>query len=120
MQRLSKSKKPVARQAKNQLSSLVINESLNTTLPRAKMLKREAQILISNLNTMTDLLALRRKIDSKLSKLALQKAIEDRSRFESVSLYKTLRRKGDSAQMAMVKINIKNIDKKNQAAKKES
>jgi len=111
MLRTSRSKKPVVRMMKNQLSSLVMHEKIITTLPRAKKLKVEAEILISLLkkeNTIT----LKRRIFNLLYSSASKKALDERLRYKSVSIYKLAERPGDGSKMAQVRINITEEKKK--------
>lgn len=105
MQR-SLSKKPINRLVKNQLSSLLIDESIKTTLPKAKMLKREAQELIGKLQSENNPLSLRKKAEQLLYGTAIKKFIDYKGKIKSVSLFKVGVRKGDSAQMAVVHLNM--------------
>lgn len=116
MARVSNIKKPILRLVKNQLTSLVINERLVTTQSKAKILKHEAQALISLLTTPTDLVNLRRKLNNILYGKAIDKVLEEGKFYKSVSIYKTKKRAGDSAMMSIVSLNMSKPEK--QANKK--
>jgi len=111
MARVSKTKKPIFRLAKNQLSSLVLSEKLVTTESKAKALKQEAQALISLLATSDDKVAIRRKLNNLLYGKAIDKALEEGKSYKFVSIIKTKKRSGDSASMSIVSLNLTKPEK---------
>lgn len=119
MARISKHKKPIIRMTRNQLSSLIVNERITTTLPKAKALKTESEALVALLAKKDDLFNLKRKVGKLLYGNAVDKALDDRSKFESVSIFKIAKRAGDNAQMAQVILNIKHAEKEIEKEKKK-
>jgi hypothetical protein len=63
---------------------------------------------------------LRRYLGIKLTKLSVEKAIDDKDKLKSVSTYKIGRRKGDCAQMAVVRINFVQKDTTTEVKEKKS
>ena len=119
MKVLSKSKKPVSRLAKNQLSSLILTEKIITTQNRAKTLKQEAQSMIQLLKSTKDNLILKRKLKNLLYGQAVNKAYDLKDRLESISTYRIEKRTGDNAQMLIVELNLKKQESKKDPEKKK-
>lgn len=106
------------RMVRNQLSSLILFEEMKTTVARAKVLKDEMQRLIANIDR-NEGYELKRELLKKLYGNSVNKAIDFKGKFESVSIYKVGPRSGDAAPMAIVKLNIKqDIEKPKQKADK--
>ena len=89
---------------RNQLSSLILFESVTTTVAKAKQLKTEAQAFISKLNTSENEVNIKRYINSLLYGGAQMKAYDIRKEVSCVKTYKLDERFGDGAQRMMVKL----------------
>lgn len=96
---------------RNQLSSLVLFESVTTTVAKAKQLKTEAQSLISKLKQSTDEVNTKRYLGSLLYGGAKIKAYDMRDSFDCVKTYRLEERFGDGAQRMMVKLVISQVKK---------
>jgi len=116
--KLSRKAQARNRLMRNQLSSLILFESVTTTVAKAKALKAEAQSLISKLNSSTDEVNTKRYINSVLYGGAQLKAYDKRSDFESIKTYKLDERFGDGAPRMIVKLVV--AQAKKVEAKKES
>lgn len=102
------------RMLRNQLSSLVLYGEIQTTSPKAKYLKREADKMVAKLNSLSDLE--KSKICNKiLYGPAVKKAQDDN--YISVSIYRIGKRFGDNAEVSKVILNLS--DQKEAKAFKE-
>lgn len=93
-----------SRMTRSLLSSLIIHGQVETTLPKAKLLKREMESLASRLNNSKDLA--RAKICNEvLYGPAVEKAQNEA--YGQVGVYRTTKRFGDNAALARVILEIK-------------
>jgi ribosomal protein L17 len=103
---------------RNQLSSLILFESVTTTVAKAKQLKTEAQAFISKLNTSENEVNIKRYINSLLYGGAQMKAYDIRKEVSCVKTYKLDERFGDGAQRMIVKLVVN--ESKKMPEKKEN
>lgn len=116
--KLSRKAQARNRLMRNQLSSLILFESVTTTVAKAKALKAEAQSLVSKLNSSTDEVSTKRYISSVLYGGAQLKAFDKRLELLSIRTFKLHERFGDGAPRMIVKLIIKESAKAE--TKKES
>lgn len=112
------------RMLRNQISSLILSGSVQTTLVKAKFLKKEASSFFAKFEKLDDLE--KSKFSHKvLYGPAIKKVMDEK--YGAISLFKLSNRFGDSAEMARVTVEImtnkvekedKKIDKE-QKTKKE-
>jgi len=105
------------RQTRNQLSSLVLYQSIQTTLSKAKYAKSKMEKLLGDARKLEGS-NLVRKVTSELYGGASKKFVDTFGMIESVSVYKIGTRSGDGAPMAIVRINSKTTEKVSQSDKK--
>lgn len=106
---------------KNLVRSLFANGKVETTTPKAKVLKGHASSVLAKYTTMNDGLVKRREVESYLGKgKALenfQQAMNDKN--VKISIVKTRFRDGDNAEMSRVTlVGLKKAEKKKTSAKK--
>jgi ribosomal protein L17 len=86
------------------VSSLFLYEQIKTTTAKARILKQEAQRVISKINSSEDELILQRYLRGYLYGGAARKAIETKGTFKHVTLFRTSERFGDGTMMAVVSL----------------
>jgi len=88
---------------RNQLSSLVLYGEIQTTSPKAKFLKREADSFVSKLNTLNSLE--KSKLCNKvLYGPAIKKAQDEK--YSRISIYRVSKRFGDNAEISKVVMSV--------------
>lgn len=105
-----------SRMLRNQLSSLVLYGEIQTTSPKAKFLKGEADRFVSKLGSLSQLE--KSKLCNKmLYGPAIKKAQDEK--YKSVSIYRVSKRFGDNADVSKVVLSIQDHDKEKKQNKPE-
>lgn len=92
------------RMNRNMVSSLFLYEQVKTTVAKARILKQEAQRVISKINSSSDTLILQRYLKSYLYGGAVKKAIDTKGLYTGVTIVKTSERFGDGTMMSFVSL----------------
>jgi len=88
---------------RNQLSSLVLNGKVITTLSKAKLLKSEMEKLIQKTGKL-EAVSRKRMIGGTLYSGAVKKLDDEYKTYKNVAIYKVYSRRGDGAPMGQVVI----------------
>ena len=105
--KLSRKSQNRNRMVNNLLTSLILNESVKTTAPKAKALKSAFQRFSSKLKSLDDEVNLKRYIARKVYGGAKAKAYDQRAEFVSIAVHKLHNRYGDGTQLVQVKTNLR-------------
>ncbi len=89
---------------RNMVSSLFLYEQVKTTTAKARILKQEAQRVISKINSSDDALILQRYLKGYLYGGAVKKAIDTKGIFVAVTTFRTSERFGDGTMMSLVSL----------------
>jgi large subunit ribosomal protein L17 len=100
--KISRKSQNTSRMNRNMVSSLFLYEQVKTTIAKARILKQEAQKVVSKINSATDDLNLQRYLKSYLYGGAVKKAIESKNTLNGVAVFRTAERFGDGSMMAVV------------------
>jgi large subunit ribosomal protein L17 len=102
--KISRKSQNTSRMNRNMVSSLFLYEQVKTTIAKARILKQEAQKVVSKINSATDDLNLQRYLKSYLYGGAVKKAIESKNTLNGVAVFRTAERFGDGSMMAVVSL----------------
>ena len=125
MPKLSRKKENRTRMLRNLASSLILHESITTTLPKAKAVKPLVKKLLTYAQT-NNLYSRRQAKKIFFSKKPFIKLFEDipprivdNNVNKLISIYKVGNRLGDNSKMAQLKLNLKSLEETIKQEEKE-